>query len=273
MFNQEFDRAAELLAEHYQWRKATSGSASPVTINTGIRLSEIYRLAGQLPQAQAILDEVLQTAHDVLGSKKEMTLVARIAQARTYNESGDNAKAKTLAKSTLDDALIVVGPNSPLACDARRCYAETLMAGGEHAAAEEQARELFDVVKGAPFANALRIGLAANMIGEAQLQQGSAADAERLLTAIAMGLDKEHPEHSLTAVTHVLLGVALQDQQKLDAAEQSLLHGYELLFANRSKLTAPDRRRLELARSRLVELYEAKGDDANAAKYRSTDSR
>ena len=271
--NQDFVGAAELLAEHYQWRKTTSGPASPATINTGTRLSECHRLAGNLPQAQAILDEVVPVAQDALGPKHRLTLISRIAQARAYTEAGQHQQAKALAKSTLDDSLLAVGPNKPLACDARRCYAETLMAGGEHAAAEEQARELFDVVKGAPFANPLRLALAANLIGEAQLQQGNAANAERLLTAIAKGLDKEYPEHTLTAVTHVLLGATLQDQQKLEAAEQALLHGHDLLVASEGQLSAPDRQRLELAKAELVELYEAQGNDVKAAEYRADEGR
>ena len=145
------------------------------------------------------------------------------------------------------------------------------MSGEKYQQAEEQARELFAAVKNAPFANALRLGVAANMIAEAQLAQGNAANAERLLSVIAKGLDNEHPEHTLTAATHVLLGTALHDQQKLDAAEQALLHGHDLLQSREDQLTAPDRRRFELAKAELVELYEAKGDEAQASNFRAAE--
>jgi hypothetical protein len=98
--------------------------------------------------------------------------------------------------------------------------------------------------------------------------QGKYAPAEPLLREGLAAREKQQPGTWLVAATQGMLGEALAGQQKYAEAEPLLLAGYAGLQSNPASIPASWRNRPALLRERLVQLYEAWGKPAEAARWR-----
>jgi tetratricopeptide (TPR) repeat protein len=105
-------------------------------------------------------------------------------------------------------------------------------------------------------------------LGLAYIRVGQSARAEPLLReCLAIG-EKHEPETAKTFDTKSLLGAALLGQKKNAEAEPLLLAGYQGMKQNEATIPPPYKIRLIEALERLVQLYEATGNQDKAKEWR-----
>jgi hypothetical protein len=80
---------------------------------------------------------------------------------------------------------------------------------------------------------------------------------------------QNQPDRWTTFHTQSLLGGSLLGQKRYAAAEPLLLAGYKGLDQRRAQVPAQDQGRLLAALERLVQLYEATGQEEQAAAWRT----
>ena len=107
-------------------------------------------------------------------------------------------------------------------------------------------------------------------LGASLLRQQKYSEAESVLRECLAIRENTQPDEWTTYSTKSLLGGCLLAQKKFAKAEPLLLAGYEGLNQREAKLpqNAKNRRLLE-SLERLVQLYEATGDDDKAAEWRT----
>jgi hypothetical protein len=86
--------------------------------------------------------------------------------------------------------------------------------------------------------------------------------------SLARLADRQWPEQWTTFNTRSVLGGALLGQQQNAAAEPLLVAGYEGLKQQAATIPAEDQTRLTEALERLVQLYDATGQQEKAANWR-----
>ena len=112
--------------------------------------------------------------------------------------------------------------------------------------------------------SSLAVGL--HYLGDVQFRRGEYDDAAATLTeAHSMRLRLKGEGNRRTAESGSLLAECLMKLDRLDEAETLLLAAYPVIASSDGAAASAARRTLEL----LVDLYERKGNAAEAAKYRA----
>ena len=106
-------------------------------------------------------------------------------------------------------------------------------------------------------------------LGRNLLRQGKWGDAEATLRAGLAAREKSQPAAWSTHGLRSLLGGALLGRKRYADAEPLLLSGYRGMAAAAGTIPDAGRVRLNEAAGRLVDLYSATGDAAQAAKWRA----
>ena len=100
------------------------------------------------------------------------------------------------------------------------------------------------------------------------LREKKGADAEPMLRDCLAVRAKKEPDAWTTFNARSLLGESLLIQKKYAEAEPLLVQGYEGMKQREAKMPAQSRQFLTEAVERLVQLYEATGQNAKAAEWR-----
>src|SRR5262249_14896627 len=136
-------------------------------------------------------------------------------------------------------------------------------------AAEGWRRKWLAVVKERAVPDAPAYAAALAGLGDNLLLQHKWADAEPVLRECLTIREKKQPDEWTTFDTRSLLGDSLLGQRKLADAEPLLRAGFAGLKRRAATIPPPSRPRLAEAAERLVRLYEATGQPAEAAKWRA----
>jgi eukaryotic-like serine/threonine-protein kinase len=106
-------------------------------------------------------------------------------------------------------------------------------------------------------------------LGMAYIRLGQSARAEPLLReCLAIG-EQNEPDGAKTSDTKSMLGAALLGQKKYAEAEPLLLAGYQGMKQNEATIPTPYKIRLIEALERLVQLYEATGNQDKANEWQT----
>src|SRR5262249_32000840 len=109
---------------------------------------------------------------------------------------------------------------------------------------------------------------ALNFLACTLLDQHKYADAEPLLRE-CLALGEAHKKDNLsTSSVRSLLGAALLGQKKYAEAEPLLIQGYDGIKAEEANIREDDKRVLNQAAERLVQLYEATNQPEKARAWR-----
>jgi hypothetical protein len=95
------------------------------------------------------------------------------------------------------------------------------------------------------------------------------AEAEPLLRECLVIHAKAQPDAWNTSRARALLGAALASQKKYVEAEPLLVQGYDRMKTREAAIPQPSKYNRTQALERLVQLYEAMGKQAEAAKWRA----
>ncbi len=176
-----------------------------------------------------------------------------------YLNIGDPARAVQEYERALSLREATQGPTNPETASCRNQLAVVYRVAGKTV----EAGRLFQQNPNSPTHAA---ALAAR--GATLLMEHRAADAEARLREALMIRRKNQPDDWVTFDTESMLGQALLDQKKYDEAEPYLNGGYEGMKQREEKIPAPDRPHITRALERLVRLYESRGEDEKAQKWR-----
>jgi tetratricopeptide (TPR) repeat protein len=134
--------------------------------------------------------------------------------------------------------------------------------------AEASRRKWLAVVKERSGADSLPYAGELAALGQNLLQQKKWTDAEAVLRGCLALREKKQPNVWNTFNTQSMLGGALLGQKKHAEAEPLLKAGYEGMRARAKTIPPQGKVRLTEAAERLVQLYEATGNAAEAERWR-----
>jgi tetratricopeptide (TPR) repeat protein len=259
----KLDLAVPLYEETLKLRKVRLGPDHPDTLWTMNNLATAYRQAKQPDKSIPLFEETLKRAEAKLGRDHLNTLQTVVNLGVTYKEVGRLKEALPLLEEAYRATkkypkLRWVGT---LLLDAYAKAGETAKWCNlfpEHLAAARQA-----LPKDSPQLASL---LAEISLGLLQQQKG--AEAEPLLRECLAIRQKAMPDHWLIFNTQSMLGGALLQQKKYADAEPLLLAGYAGMTKREAQIPPQGKVRLPEAVQRLVQLYEATGNQDEASKWR-----
>jgi serine/threonine protein kinase len=264
----QLDKALPLLEETLAKSKAKLGPDHPLTLTSMNNLALAYQNAGQLAKALPLFEEALVKRKAKLGPDHPDTLTSMNNLATAYLATGQRAKALPLFEETLAKMKAKLGPDHP----------DTLISMGNLAMAYLAAKEQ---EKALPLLCSFLAGQKKRLGGDNPrlanvqaavaldlLKAGQPAAAEPMLRDCLTIRQKKLPDSWLTFNTQAVLGGALLGQKKYKEAETLLLKGYEGMKARQAQMPPAARPRLTEALQRLVQLYYATGQTAQASRWR-----
>jgi serine/threonine protein kinase/tetratricopeptide (TPR) repeat protein len=238
-----------------------------ITMSARRALAVLYRDQGKYDKAEPLFKQAIDARVAMLGAEHTVTLLCKNDLAILYRDQGKYDRAEPLHREAADGARKKLGLAHPHTQTYIRELSACYERMGQPARGEPLLRELVDLGKqkdaDAPSIAATRAALGANL-----LAQQKATDAEPPLRQALATLDKHRPDEWATSHTRSLLGAALLGQKKYADAEPFLVQGYEGMKQREARIPTGDRFRLAEAVERLVQLYEATGQEEQAARWR-----
>ncbi len=262
------DLSLPLYEETLKLQTVKLGADHPDTLATANNLAVAYQAAGKLDLALPLFEETLRLRRAKLGADHPDTVASTINLA-----VGDRAAGK------LEQALPLL---EELAAGLERRHFQHEAAGrivngltgcyqqlGRFDRAEEWRRKWMAVVKERAGADSLAYAEQQAALALVLLPQRKWADAEAALRVCLAVREQKQPDAWTTFVSDSMLGAALLGRKEYAAAEPLLLKGYRGIAERADKIPTPFRQaRLTEAVDRLVRLYEATGNEAEAARWR-----
>jgi serine/threonine protein kinase/tetratricopeptide (TPR) repeat protein len=261
--------AIRLLAEAQETLSRKLGPDDPATLATMAQLASACWLTRQFDRSIPLLEQVLEKRKQKPGRDHPETLDTMMRLAAHYRDAGRLPDAVSVLEEALERARKLPGPMPDLIARLRRVLVDAYDRAGQFAKSEGLYRELLEQARRQfgpdhPRTADALIELATNW----NLQRKFPAAEPLLRECLAIRQAKE-PDAVTTFYTQSLLGGVLISQKKYAEAEPLLLQGYEGMKQRMDQVPEAVRSaRLAGARSRLVQLYEAWGKDAEAAKWR-----
>jgi eukaryotic-like serine/threonine-protein kinase len=246
---------------------AALGPGHPSTLTTMNNLGTAYWSARQLDKSVPLLEETLRQRRAKQGEDHPETVNTAFNLGANYRDAGRLDEAVALYEDWLARSRTKLGPDHRYTLAGLAGLVEALARAKKFERAIAATRELEVRARTLPADHPTRAGYLAQ-IGALLFQAGRPAEAEPVLRDCLDLREKNRPDDWSTFYTRSLLGGTLLAQQKATEAEPLLLQGYEGLEQRAAKIPAVYQPRLAEALERLVQLYEATGRPAEAAKWR-----
>jgi ubiquitin-protein ligase len=264
----QLKKALGLHDETLRLRKARLGPDHRDTLQSMNNLAVSYLDVGERKKGVLLHEETLAKCKVRLPPDHSLTLTATSNLAWAYQADGQLDKAVPLFEEALATRKKKRGPDHPDTLTAMNHLASAYLAAKQ----PEKALPLFRSFLAAQEKrlggnNTSLAGLQAT-VGSALLKAGLPAEAEPILRKCLDIRAEKMPDSWQTFNARSMLGGALLGQKKYKEAEPLLLQGYEGLKQRQAQLTAAARPWLTEALQRLVQLYEANGQDEEAVRWR-----
>jgi tetratricopeptide (TPR) repeat protein len=260
--------ALPLSEETFRLRKVKLGPDHPETLRSMSNLADNYRAAGRLDAALPLLEEVLRLRKAKFGDDHPDILTSMNNLALGYRDAGKLDAALPLfegAARGVERRKFLHQHAAGIVANTADCL-ERLR---QFDAAEAWRRKWLAVVKdqSGPDSPAYAAGLAG--LGLNLVNQKKWADAEQALRECLAIREKKQPDAWTTFNTMSLLGGSLLGQRKHADTEPLLRAGFAGMKQRAATIPPQSTPRLAEAAERLVRLYEATGQPAEAAKWRA----
>ncbi|HMP00962.1 MAG TPA: serine/threonine-protein kinase [Gemmatales bacterium] len=258
-------RFAEALALHeeaFRLRRDTLGPDHPDTLFSMSNLAGSYAQAGRHQEALTLREEALRLRQAKLGLDHPVTLGSMQRLATSYAELQRHEEALSLRKETLRLRRARLGPHHPDTLLSLSQYGESLVATKQMDEAMPFFTEAVTQVLQQKLVNTSAAAIVAEAVGagEAAGQWSLAESWQRQW--IGLLTEKLGASSLEVCQAQLELGALLLKQKKLAEAEPTMIEAYSL-----TRKQAAASGRLNTALDRLVELYTAQGNAAEAAKW------
>jgi serine/threonine protein kinase/tetratricopeptide (TPR) repeat protein len=244
------------------------GLYHPNTLMVLHSLGVAYWSARQFDRAGTVFQEALERKEKHWGPNHPETLVTLVNLANNHRDAGRFREAAALLENSQEQVRHLPRPLradlDSISSDLALTYIRAGQLDKAAAVCRASLEEARQLGKDHP-----RTARALGDLGKILLDQKKTADAEPLLRECLAIRVKIAPEDWSTFLTRSALGSALAGQKKYAAAEPLLLSGYLGLRERATRIPVAVRSiTLDLARYRIVQLYEVWGKPDKAAKWR-----
>jgi eukaryotic-like serine/threonine-protein kinase len=263
----KLDLALPLLEETLKLSKAKQGADHPSTLTVMNNLALGYQEAGKLDLALPLLKETLKLWKAKKGADHPSTLTSMNNLALGYRAAGKLDLALPLFQESavgIEKRQFQYEHAGNFINNLAYCL-EQLKRLDQ---AEAWRRKWLAVVKERAGTDSVAYAGELAGLGVNLLQQQKWTEAEMVLRECLALRAKQQPDAWTTFSTRSMFGGALLGQKKYAEAESLLLNGYDGMKKHETTIPTPGKVRLTDALERLVQLYEAKGNKDEAAKWR-----
>jgi eukaryotic-like serine/threonine-protein kinase len=262
------DEALPLFEETLKILQDKHGPSHPITLISMNNLARAYLDAGRLAEAVALFEYALKLCRGKHGASHPETLMAMNNLAFAYQATGRRAEALPIFEEALKLRKDILGPSHPDTIMTMCNLASAYQDAGRRAEALPLFEESLKLSKDKLGPSHPETLGSMAYLAKAYLDDGQLHDAEKLFRDCLSIREKEQPDGWTTFNTKSQLGASLLGQKKYADAEPLLLQGYEGMKQRADKIPAGGQIRITEAIERLVQLYEATGQEDQAAKWR-----
>ena len=260
--------ALPLLEETLEWRKAHLGPDHIHTLSSMDNLAVCYQAAGKTNLALPLFEETLKLSRAKLGPDRIDTIQTMNNLAWAYSISGK----RELGLPLFEEALILIkaklGPDHPKTLTSMHNLAMAYQEAGKFDKALPLFEETLKRAKAKLGPDHPSTVTMMFSLGTCYIRAGQAARAEPLLRECLAIRERKPVAGWVTFDAKSMLGAALLGQKKYSEAEPLLLAGYQGMKEREATMTAPFKIRLLDSLKRLVQLYEATGNQEKAKEWR-----
>lgn len=256
--------ATRLLETVVPLSKKVLGSEHPETISRMNALAVLYTAATLFDKSLPLLEETLRVSAKRLGDNHPSTVACMNNLAQGYRSAGRNDKALPLYEETVKRCRIALGSDHP----------NTLACMNNLASGYLAAKQLDKAIAGFDEVHRMRVSrIGADhyqtvqslaSLGVAKMQSGNAREAVVLLED-AYRRGKDAPQLSWVGSAYA---EACEKTGQFAKAEPILLANFTALKSRHAESPTQFQNRISEIANRLVNLYDAWGKNAEAAKWR-----
>jgi serine/threonine protein kinase len=239
------------------------GPDHPETLPTLLNLGTAHWKVKQFDKSIPLFESLLTASGKVHGEQHPDTLDVLANLGVNYRDAGRLAEAIPLLEQAYRQS------RNPAVL--RWVAVELLIAyvrAGESTKAFALSKECLQAARKELAADSPPLAKVLSQNGHALLQLKAWSDAEQILRECLAIRQRDEADAWTTFNTQSMLGAAHLGQQKYAEAEPLLLQGYEGLKVRETKIPKVTTAYLADALERLVQLYDALGKDAEAARWR-----
>jgi tetratricopeptide (TPR) repeat protein len=263
----QWDRAIPLFEQALAGQKAQLGADHPFTLLTQNNLGPAYLAVGQVDRAIELLEQTRSGRAAKLGADHPSTFTSQNNLALAYLAAGRTKEAIELFEATLEARIAKLGADHPATLTSQYDLAIAYEASGETSRAESILRDVLNARRTKLGPDHPDVAQALSTLGANLLEQGRASEAELLLRAALLIWEAKRPDDWSRFDTQSRLGGSLLQQKNYAEAEPLLLSSYEGLKDREARLSVSSKVRLTAALQRLVLLYAARENPAEASKW------
>jgi eukaryotic-like serine/threonine-protein kinase len=261
-FAEAAENYREALAIHLKLYGAEHPSTAASMNNLAVMLHEL----GDYQGAEALSREALELRRKLLGAEHPDVSGNMVNLASLLQDRGKYAEAEQLYRKALQLRRKLFGENSVRLAATMSNLATLLDAKGDYEAGEALQRQALAIQREQLGENHRQVGTSLHNLATMLYRRGRYSEAEKLQRqAIAIYQKSLKPEHWMIHRSRSHLGDCLIRLKRYREAEEQLLAAYAGLKIARGEQHCVTRK----AVSRLIELYEAKGESDQASPYRA----
>jgi serine/threonine protein kinase len=264
----DYQRAETLYGEVLQVLKAKRGADHLFTLATKADLAGLYWRMHEFDKSIPLLEDVIRSQKAKLGAENPHTLRSTFNLVVNYRDAGRLDEAVALIDECLPLARRVLPSDSPVLrlglIEAHETYARAGRFDKVGPFLGEMALKARREAGAESPAYAGRLAL----VGLNMLRLEKYSEAESALRVCLAILGSKEPDAWGTFNARSLVGGALLGQEKYAEAEPLLLQGYEGMKQRQGKIPPAEQVRLTEAIERLVQLYDAWGNEDRAEEWR-----
>jgi eukaryotic-like serine/threonine-protein kinase len=260
--------ALPLYEETLKLQKAKLSPEHPDTLTSMFNLANAYGAAKRLDEAVPLFEETVKLRKAVLGPYNQATLDSMKGLATAYNAAGRQNDSLAVVEEMVELHKANAGPDDPKTVNSMNILANDYQAAGRLPDAERLLREVAVASKKLNGPDSLDHATQITLLGLNLLAQRKYGEAEAVLRDILAIRKKRQADEWTTFNSMSVLGGCLLAQKNYADAEPLLLQGYEGMKMRVAQMPPQGQPRLTEALERVVQLYEASGQQEQAAKWR-----
>jgi tetratricopeptide (TPR) repeat protein len=244
------------------------GPDHPDTLISINNLANVYWSQGKFEQAASLYAQAMEAQRRVLGPEHPDTLLSMGNLASVLPKEGKLAEAEALFARTLEIARRVLGPEHTNTLAFLQDFALLHQQEAKYALAEAELTEVLEGRRRVMGSEHMDTMLAAGDLAVNDILRGKFQAGEALAREVLAFHKKTQPDDWQRFNAESLLGASLAGQKRYAEAETLLLDGHQGMLARKAQMQVFDYHYLDLARRRIVELYQAWDKPEKAAPWR-----
>jgi eukaryotic-like serine/threonine-protein kinase len=262
----KLDLAIPLLERTLKAMEATLSDGHPSVISTRNSLAVAYMRNKQLDRSVPLFEDLVRRAKP--GDTHPRTFVIAFNLGASYRDARRLKEAVAVYDEWLPRAAAALAPEQPPLPLGRRLAAAAYSRAGQHDKAIALLSQEVAVVRKGSTPSDPRLAVALTTLGLGLIAARRHAEAEPPLRESLAIRERQEPDSWATFAAKALLGASLLGQKKYAEAERPLLDGYAGMKQREAKIPANELGMLRQTARRLVQLYVACGQPAEAARWR-----